>query len=220
MKRDRNITDPQVAKALAHPLRVRILGLLEEGTASPSDLARELGGELSLVSYHVRRLEAAGLVKLVRRKQRRGAIEHYYKAVERPVITSDAWARTPSIVKQAMVRAVLSQVAEHVNAAANSGGFEREDAHLTRSPMVLDAEGWHEVAGRLDALLKDFEDIAARAEKRLAGADHEGAINATAVLMLMESVAPALDAAAPRRGRASKKRSTPLHGAPDRGVPD
>ncbi|MDQ2895534.1 MAG: helix-turn-helix domain-containing protein, partial [Actinomycetota bacterium] len=42
MKPYQDITDPSVAKALAHPLRLRILAALEQRTASPSQLAAEL----------------------------------------------------------------------------------------------------------------------------------------------------------------------------------
>lgn len=190
MKPDRNITDPQLAKALAHPLRIRVLTILGDRVASPSEIAHEIDANLSLVSYHVRRLAHAGLIELVREKQRRGAVEHYYKAVERPVVTTEAWSKTPSIVKQAVIRGALTQVSESVNSAAAAGGFERDDIHLTRSPMRLDEESFHQVAGRLDALLKDLEQIAREAEERLQDDEDAPAIDATAVLMLFESLKP------------------------------
>ena len=65
LKPYRDITDPRVAKALAHPLRTRILAALEGRTASPSELAAELDAPLGVLSYHVRRLTALGFVKLV-----------------------------------------------------------------------------------------------------------------------------------------------------------
>src|SRR5918997_6731510 len=84
MKPRSDISDPSVIKALTHPLRVQILHALEERTASPSELAEEIGAPLGNVSYHVRQLHALGLIKLVKRTPRRGAIEHYYTAHERP----------------------------------------------------------------------------------------------------------------------------------------
>jgi DNA-binding transcriptional ArsR family regulator len=201
LKPDRNISDPQLAKALAHPLRVAILAELEERTASPSDLATDLDASLGLVSYHVRTLARLGLVKLVETRPRRGALEHYYRAEDRPVITSDAWAKVPSIVKQATVRASLTQLSGQVNAAAQSGGFERSSSHLSRSPVVLDQRGWDELAAKFDRLLSDVERIGAAAAKRLAASDHADEIRATAVLMLFEAAPAATRAPAPRRGR-------------------
>jgi DNA-binding transcriptional ArsR family regulator len=195
VKPDRDITDPRVAKALAHPLRVRILALLGDRTASPRELALELGVDLSLLSYHVRTLHRAGFLELVTRKRRRAAVESYYRATERPVVVGSAWAQLPSIVKDELVAGALAQVSEDVNAAAGTGGFDRQEAHLSRSPMVLDAEGFAEAAGKMDSLLEDLERIGAEAEKRLAQRDHEGAIRAGAVLMLFESADPALSSA-------------------------
>ena len=197
LRPDRNISDPQVAKALAHPLRVAILAIVEERTASPSEIATELGASLGVVSYHVRMLERYGLVKLVDTRPRRGALEHYYRAEERPVISSEAWEQIPSIVKQATIRGALSQVGGQVNAAAASGGFERSNAHLTRSPMVLDQRGWDQLAVRFDRLLADCEKIAAASAKRLAARDHDQEIAATAVLMLFENAPEGLPIKAP-----------------------
>lgn len=70
---------------LNHPLRVRILVALSERRASPSELASEWEVSLGVVSYHVRRLEAAGLIRLTKKVPRRGAVEHYYRANKRSV---------------------------------------------------------------------------------------------------------------------------------------
>lgn len=91
MKPYQDITDPTVAKALAHPLRSRILAALEERTASPSQTAAELDVPLGVLSYHVRRLTALGFLKLVKRVPRRGAVEHYYAATSKPPISDQAW---------------------------------------------------------------------------------------------------------------------------------
>lgn len=207
MKSDRYISDPQLAKALAHPLRVSILAILEERVASPREISDELDAPLGLVSYHVRTLARLGLAKLERTRPRRGALEHYYSAQERPVITSDAWATMPSIVKQATVRATLTKVSGQVNRAAQSGGFERSNSHLSRSSLVLDQRGWKELATKLDRLLADFDRIRAAAEKRLAAADHAEEIQAVAVMMLFESAPDREGAAA--FGGAAKPASRP-----------
>jgi DNA-binding transcriptional ArsR family regulator len=210
MQTPRNIVDPDVAKALAHPLRVRLLAMLEERVASPSEMAKHLDADLGVVAYHVRRLAAVGLVEMVRTRQRRGAIEHYYKAVPHTTITSDAWADVPSLVKAAMVSATLQEVSSHVNAAASNAGFDRGDAHLSRTPLTLDARGWSELATKMDKLLQDAEKIAAASRQRLERHQHDGAINGTAVLMLFEQApTPVVDAtaASPKR-RTTRRRTT------------
>ena len=52
--------DPELAKALSHPLRQRILERLSAGgEASPKQLSRVLEAPLGNVAYHVRMLERA-----------------------------------------------------------------------------------------------------------------------------------------------------------------
>jgi DNA-binding transcriptional ArsR family regulator len=58
------VEDPAALKALAHPLRVRLLAALREaGTATASELARTLGTESGSTSYHLRVLARHGFVR-------------------------------------------------------------------------------------------------------------------------------------------------------------
>ena len=77
MKPITNIDDPRYVKAMSHPLRVRILALLDERAASPVELAGWLGATLGTTAYHVRTLERIGLIELVRETRVRGAVEHH-----------------------------------------------------------------------------------------------------------------------------------------------
>jgi DNA-binding transcriptional ArsR family regulator len=82
-----NIDDPRYVKAMSHPLRVRILALLDERPASPVELSGWLGSTLGTTAYHVRTLERLGLIELVAESRVRGAIEHHYRARERPSVS-------------------------------------------------------------------------------------------------------------------------------------
>ena len=59
-------------RALAHPLRLRMLESLADGPATASMLGRELGESSGATSYHLRALASAGLIieDLDRRKGR------------------------------------------------------------------------------------------------------------------------------------------------------
>lgn len=70
-----------VLTALGHPLRRKILRKLEgntNGGLSPKQLADTFDQPIGVVSYHVRLLAGAGVLKLTDTKQRRGAVEHFY----------------------------------------------------------------------------------------------------------------------------------------------
>lgn len=74
------VTDPQVLKALAHPLRGRLLGLLRvDGPSTATRLAERLGESSGATSYHLRQLEAYGMVGEARREGR----ERWWQALHR-----------------------------------------------------------------------------------------------------------------------------------------
>jgi DNA-binding transcriptional ArsR family regulator len=189
-----DITQPAIAKALAHPLRSRILGALEGRTASPAQLADELDVALGVVAYHIRRLHQLGFLELVDRVQKRGAVEHYYTAKTRPRFTHQAWGALPNVIREAATSAALQQISSQVNAAAAAGGFDASDIHLTRSPVTVDKDGWKELSRKLDEVIEAIRRIEAESKERLARSNHQGEEDATVVLMLFHS-APAGTAA-------------------------
>jgi DNA-binding transcriptional ArsR family regulator len=61
---DLEITDPQVLRALAHPVRLGILERLQRhGPATATQLSEHVGASPSVVSWHLRHLAGFGLIK-------------------------------------------------------------------------------------------------------------------------------------------------------------
>lgn len=77
-------SDERLSKALSHPLRARALPIFGEGAVSPNQVAKRLNVDVSHLAYHIRVLRKLGLIELVRTKQRRGALEHFYRAIDSP----------------------------------------------------------------------------------------------------------------------------------------
>lgn len=208
MSRVPNIDDPRYVKALSHPLRVRILALLQERTASPRELAEWLGATLGTVSYHVRTLHDFGLIELVRTTQVRGAIAHHYRAKVRPRVSDEAWASAAPIVKQAAVGAALQTVDDYARASAAAGGFDRGETHLSRTNLRLDAKGWQAAAKACERMLAELTKVEDAASKRLARDPHtEDASDAAVVVMLFEAVKLAQEEAADGSGNRSSRTS-------------
>jgi DNA-binding transcriptional ArsR family regulator len=206
LKPHADITDTETVKALSHPLRVQILRLLEEKDGSPVEIATALGLPVNRVSYHMRQLARFDLIKLVKTTPRRGAVEHHYRLQARPRISDKAWGQVPEIVKQAMTGAAVQQILEHVHTSAASGGFDRTDAHLSRSDMTLDELGWKEMSAELESTLKRLDKIQAASTERLKKADHEGQVRSTVVLALLET--PTVPDAPPKSlGKPARRRS-------------
>lgn len=74
MKNDRPLDlGPRQLRALAHPLRIRMIGLLRtDGAATATTLAKRLGESTGSTSYHLRQLAAYGLIEEDREHQGRG----------------------------------------------------------------------------------------------------------------------------------------------------
>ena len=181
-----DITDPRLAKALAHPLRLEILRRLGDRTASPSELAEEIGAPLTNVSYHVRKLRALGLIKLVRKTPKRGVIEHYYSAQPRQHVTDHAWEQTPPIVKSALLAPMVKDITRKLAEAANSGGFNRGDVHLSSNYMKLDLEGWEAIAKLMSDALQSMSDIEEAAAERMKQKPDTETMMAAAIMGLFE----------------------------------
>ena len=205
MKPITDIDDPRYAKALAHPLRIRILAMLAESAASPVQLSGRLDATLGTVAYHVRTLHNLGLVELVDTRQRRGATEHYYRAREQPHFPDDAWSGLAPVAKQRMLSAMLQQVGEYVTASAAAGGFDRPEAHVTRRPLRLDERGFKELADAAQSWLREAARIEKGAARRLArrdgGKEVAPAVDAGLVVMVFEGRDPGGQAGAPDRPR-------------------
>jgi DNA-binding transcriptional ArsR family regulator len=205
--KDQHELDSNIVKALSHPLRMRILTRLNEGVASPNEMAKEFDESLPLVSYHVRILRELECIELVRTTPRRGAIEHHYRALTRPFLDDADWAQLPPSARKAVSNTVLTKALGDVRNAVAAGTFDdRADRHLSYSPLLLDEQGWRALGDRLNGLLDwVIEEQAASAGRRQDG--ESGGSEVRARLSLFAYSAPPAGAEGdtpPKRRRAKR----------------
>src|SRR6478672_12241739 len=111
-------SEARIAKALAHPLRARILQRLGERVSSPGDLAIELGAPLGVVSYHVRMLRDYDCVELVRTEPVRGALQHFYRATARPNLDEGQWRTLPTTLRGELMGETIQGLVDDLAASA------------------------------------------------------------------------------------------------------
>ena len=182
-----DLVDPRIAKALSHPMRARILVILNERVASPNEIAEMIDERLPNVSYHVRALLDLGCIELVDTAQRRGAIEHYYRAIVRPFFSDSDWKRIPRTGRQAISDTLLGVMWEDVSDAVEAGTFDsRPDRYLTHTPLVVDEEGWSELGDIMARALREVEKVQAQSARRLKKSKEAG-VPTKVVLMHFES---------------------------------
>jgi len=158
----------EIARVYAHPLRMQALRILNERVASPVEIARELDQPVNSIAYHVRILADAGCIEQVDQRQRRGAIEHFYRATMIPMFTDEQFVELPRGVRRRVFGQIISDLFDHITAAAEHEGFDHPETHVSWTAMHLDDKGWDEVTELLAGALEKLADIEARAAARVA----------------------------------------------------
>jgi DNA-binding transcriptional ArsR family regulator len=176
----------QLAKALAHPLRVRILSSLHKGISSPNQLAQELGEPLGNVSYHVKTLLEYDCVELVKTEPRRGAVEHFYRATDRAFLSDSDWAKIPASARKGISGSILESIGQSATEAMAEGTLDaRSDSHLSDTPLQLDKQGWKELNKVLSETVDKASAIQKEATKRM-GKDKDKALQTKLAIMHFE----------------------------------
>lgn len=199
--------DQKLVKALAHPLRVEILTILNERMASPNELSKELDEGLSQVSYHVKVLKDFECIEMVKTEPRRGAVEHYYRATARAFISDADWRKMPDSIKPGVTTSFIRMLVEDVIATVQGGNFDkREDRHVSWTPGVVDEQAWAEITDLLEETLKKIISIQAKAATRLARSGEKGIPMTVAMLGYegLESRTKGKKAKAKRKAKAKK----------------
>jgi DNA-binding transcriptional ArsR family regulator len=171
--RRREELDPRIVRALSHPIRHRVLVALNERVASPKELAAELGEPLGNVSYHTRVLAQLGCIELVSTTQRRGALEHHYRAVMRPYFDDAAWAQIPASTRRSLFDSELDRLWNDVAEAAKAGGFDHPRAHVSWTAIDVDEQGFNDLADLLGSVVERALEIQAESAGRRTEQGHD-----------------------------------------------
>lgn len=159
-----------MARALSHPMRVRILTHMNAPPRrlSPSTWSEEVDVPLSRAAYHFRQLEKNGCIEIAETFQRRGATEHVYQPVKRAMAWSREWDALGSVVKQNLAASALRNVVEVIGEAIDSGTFEAiDDSVLAWDTMRVDDEGLDRVNGILTRAVGELLTVADECEERV-----------------------------------------------------
>ena len=90
------VQDPKQLRALADVVRTKIVFLLRERAASITELAEALSSPKGTVGHHVKVLEQAGLIRVVRTRKVRALTEKYYGRVARLFVLAERRVAAPT----------------------------------------------------------------------------------------------------------------------------
>jgi DNA-binding transcriptional ArsR family regulator len=162
----RDLVDHKLMKVLGKPERARILAILAERVASPKEISEETGQELSSVAYHVKVLRKYELIELERKEPRRGAVEHFYRAISPTLLPPGAWDNLPPAMRKGLSVSILREFFDDASSSLEAGVFDDSASDLSWTPLVLDRPGVEEVGQLTDDFLKAILAVQAKASKR------------------------------------------------------
>ena len=125
------VSEPSQLRALADPFRTQLVQLLRDRAHSTQELSAELGVPKGTVGHHLKVLESAGLIRVVRTRKVRAVTEKFYGRTARLFLyqTEDpADGRAISAV-------TLRQAASEVELAPVVTGFGLVRARLTQKDI-------------------------------------------------------------------------------------
>lgn len=115
------VRDPEQFRAVGDATRSRIISLLGEKAATTSQLAEALGQPKGSVGHHLKVLENAGLIRVVRTRQVRAMTEKYYGRTARLFVFHDIGRDEEAdpfmFLRKVMDEAVVTPLGEEVAGA-------------------------------------------------------------------------------------------------------
>jgi DNA-binding transcriptional ArsR family regulator len=195
---NKRVAGRTIGSVVAHPLRARCLTALADRTASPAELAIEFRKPLSDVSYHVATLLKAGAIELVGERPVRGSIQHFYRAITMPYVDTTENSDLTLEERLDFARIAFQLTAADATIALDAKTLnQRPDAHVVRMPMVVDEDGWGELAELYAGMVERIFAVRAASDQRRAqrgveassdgaGEDGDGEIPITAFVTFFE----------------------------------
>jgi DNA-binding transcriptional ArsR family regulator len=178
-----------LAAIVTHPLRRRIwYAMAEQRPISPRELSDVLNEPVNDVAYHVRRLRDMGIIELAGTRPVRGATQHFYRAVRRPLLTNEEVAELDHEEKAASATNVLQIEFADAAASLETGKLvERAEHYVFRMPANLDEEGWQEFHTIFAEAADRLYDAEARCvARRLENGEESESVSVVAHLNLFE----------------------------------
>jgi len=193
-----------VGEAVRHPLRVRILEVLNERPMAPVDFVKAgyadfffgYRPDVHHVAYHFRELAEYGCIEEVAWRKSRGSVAKTYRGLARAEFLGDDWAELSAIEKRAISRTVVQGLVARVDGALMEETFNsRDDRQLSWFALQLDERGWDEATEVLADAFYAIRRIKDEAATRLDDAGEKG-MTATAGILMFESPEPTPPASA------------------------
>jgi predicted transcriptional regulator len=178
--------DEQLALVVSSDITIKVLVVLAERAASPKEIAQILGEKTPTISHHVKKLERLGLIELIEEREVRGAVQHIYRAIMRPIVSEKEWQQLGIEERQRYSIWIMQLILVDAARSFAANLFDaRSNNHLSRTALLVDEKGLAEVAAiQARALHEVIEVEAASTARRIESG--ESPIHLIAAMMCFE----------------------------------
>lgn len=145
MKDTHSMGNWEQVRAVADPLRLRILEVFSQKPMTTKQVATSLGEKPTRLYHHVEILERAGLIMLIETRKNRGTIEKYYSAlaleftIDRKLLERTKGARKATSGYEALFLSALEATLGEARKSVANGLItpvkERRNALMYRLPI-------------------------------------------------------------------------------------
>jgi DNA-binding transcriptional ArsR family regulator len=178
--------DEQLALVVSSDITIKVFVVLAERAASPKEIADILGEKVPTVSHHVKKLERLGLIELLEEKEIRGAVQHIYRAIMRPIVSEKEWKQLGIEERQRYSIWIVQLILVDAARSFEANLFDaRTNNHLSRTPLLVDEEGLEEVAAIQARALNEIIEVEAHSATRRIESEEAG-IHLIAAMMCFE----------------------------------
>lgn len=125
----------QELRALAHPLRLKLLEAFARGPRTTMQVAAEMGEPPTRLYHHVNALATAGILRLKSTRQVRGTTEKYFEVAKRRIGVTRAQDITPG--SRAALRGMAAMVFDEARAELMDAIANTSRTTMQTSPMAL-----------------------------------------------------------------------------------
>lgn len=194
-----------VSYAVAHRIRIEILCLLNEATYTATELSELTRLPLTTISHHIKEMLLSRSIEVARIEKVRNTDQHYYRAVELPVVSDEKAVTLPSEVKQEYAAVVLQAIMAESLAALRTEKLNRDPrVRMMWRWFNLDEQGRDELADEQRESWERIAEIEARSINRRAKSGEKATTLIAATLGFerskpVRSGAPAVHRLTPRK---------------------
>ena len=168
--------EDSVSYAVGHRIRIEILAALHEGPESADGLAKIVGRQLSIVTYHIEELLKDGSIEVAYSKQiRTNMTQHFYRMVELPEFSEEEIAAMTPEERQALAALILQATTAEALASLWAGKLHTDPrVKLIWDRFNLDEQGREDLADEQAESWGRVREIAGGAANRMAESGEKG----------------------------------------------